>query len=348
MRAMVGAFRSGFADADRTPSTPAFGNRGLLRRRLRVAALRLNLALQPRPWLAALPAAATSFFDRIGRLVDALNWRALRTALGAIRWWRIAFVASAPFVLPAEWRAALVRLFAYLGAIGALSLIAAEFVKEPARLAVPAPTPRPDWTEVDKPWPAFELAAHGAEEPHYAIRRHARGGGRKDILSFGELGLTQSYFSVEIYRPGQERGAFERAADAVHALASEHGRVVGLRSTMPIASKFGVFRAFEFAIGPFGGYHCVGFQRAADNPRVQIAGLSCNMKLIVDRGAISCALDRLSLLSAGSDPDIAKLFAQAELKRSFCGQRDPLMYATPKRPGSDLSSTLKLRGRIAR
>ena len=34
----------------------------------------------------------------------------------------------------------------------------------------------------------------------------------------------------------------------------------------------------------------------------------------------------------GSDPEIAKLFAHAEQKRNFCGQRDPLLYATPKRP----------------
>jgi hypothetical protein len=42
-------------------------------------------------------------------------------------------------------------------------------------------------------------------------------------------------------------------------------------------------------------------------------------------------IDRLTLTSAGSDPDIAKYFAQAEIKRNFCGQRDPLLYATPKR-----------------
>ena len=62
------------------------------------------------------------------------------------------------------------------------------------------------------------------------------------------------------------------------------------------------------------------------------------------------ALDRLTLLSAGSDPGIAKLFAHAEQKRHFCGLRDPLLHATPKRPGDVTSSVVKprLRGRIAR
>jgi hypothetical protein len=119
---------------------------------------------------------------------------------------------------------------------------------------------------------------------------------------------------------------------------------------MPIPSKFGPFQTFEFAIGPFGGYNCIGFLRSFDNPRVQIGGLSCNMNLLVDRKTISCALDRLTLLSAGSDPDIAKLFAHAEQKRHFCGQRDTLLHATPKRPGDVTSSAVKprLRGRIAR
>ena len=91
--------------------------------------------------------------------------------------------------------------------------------------------------------------------------------------------------------------------------------------------------------------------RTFNGPRVQIGGLSCNMNLLVDRSAVSCALDRLTLMSAGSDPDIARLFARAELKRNFCGMRDHLLYATPKRPGDVAQVTEpkpRLRGRFAR
>ena len=48
------------------------------------------------------------------------------------------------------------------------------------------------------------------------------------------------------------------------------------------------------------------------------------------QSTLACALDRLTLLSAGSEPKVGALFAQAELNRSFCGQRDPLLAATPK------------------
>jgi hypothetical protein len=72
------------------------------------------------------------------------------------------------------------------------------------------------------------------------------------------------------------------------------------------------------------------------------------MDTIVDRSAVTCILDRLTLLSSGSDAKIAEIFARAELNRKFCGRRDPLMYATPKRPGSsDQASPLKLRGTLA-
>ena len=197
----------------------------------------------------------------------------------------------------------------------------------------------------------MSMPGFGESDAHYTIRRHAEGGGRKDTLSFGELGRTQRFVSFDIYRAGREIDGFGRAADDVRELAAEHGRVSGLRSAMPIESKFGKLQTFEFAIGPFSGYNCIGFMRTFDGPRVQIGGLSCNMKLLVDRSAISCALDRLTLMSAGSDPDIARLFAQAELKRNFCGLRDHLLYATPKRPGDATQMAEpkpRLRGRFAR
>jgi hypothetical protein len=348
--------RQPFGRADSTAGTAyPMPLRSALRRRLSVLWLRAQLLCNHRrlaelwPGLSSL---SVGLFDRAGRAIDAFGWQTGKAAIRALQWRRVVLVASAPFVLPTEFRAAMVRILAYLGAIGALSLIATELVRQPHTAAMSEPAPRPAWIEVDKPWPAFELSmpGFGDDDVRYAIRRHADGGGRKDILSFGELGRTQRFVSFEIYRAGRETGGFGRAADDVRKLGAEHGRVSGLQSAMPIESKFGELQTFEFAIGPFSGYNCIGFLRNFNGPRVQIGGLSCNMKLLVDRSAISCALDRLVLMSAGSDPDIARLFARAELKRNFCGLRDHLLYATPKRPG-DLSSAEprpRLRGRLAR
>ncbi len=326
--------------------------RTALQRRLSVLRLRAQL-LCDLHWAGGASGAAIGLLDRVGRAIETVSWHTGKAALRAIQWRRVALAASAPFVLPREFRAAMVRVFAYLGAIGALSLIATELVTQPHTAAMAEAPPRPAWIEVEKPWPAFQLSMPGIgdSDAHYAIRRHAEGGGRKDVLSFGELGRTQRFVSFDIYRAGREIGGFAAAPDAVRELAAEHGRVSGLRSAMPIESKFGKLQTFEFAIGPFSGYNCIGFVRTFNGPGVQIGGLSCNMNLLVDRSAVTCALDRLTLMSAGSDPDIARLFAQAELKRNFCGMRDHLLYATPKRPGDVAQLTEpkpRLRGRFAR
>ena len=307
-----------------------------------------------RNWAERTAGATVAALDGIGRALEAVSLQAAKGAIRAIEWRRVALVASAPFVLPTEFRAAFVRILAYLGAIAALSLIAAEYVRHPHIAALIEAPARPAWIDVDNPWPAFQVSVPGFGEAdtHYAIRRHPEGGGRRDTLSFGELGKTQRYVSFDIYRAGREINAFGAPNEDIRALAAEQGRVTGLRSSMPIPSKFGKFQTFEFAIGPFSGYNCIGFIRPFHGPRVQISGLSCNMNLVVDRSVISCALDRLTLMSAGSAPELARLFAHAELNRSFCGQRDHLLYATPKRPGSEVTHSVtekpRLRGRINR
>jgi hypothetical protein len=58
-------------------------------------------------------------------------------------------------------------------------------------------------------------------------------------------------------------------------------------------------------------------------------------------------LDRLTVLSAGGDGDLAGLFARAELKRTFCGQRNPILAATPERDVAiAIPRSVKLRGRL--
>ena len=186
-----------------------------------------------------------------------------------------------------------------------------------------------------------------SEEPHYAIRRHADGGGRKDILTFGEPDRSLRYAMVEIYRPGRELEQFASAPSEIAGRVRELGPAGALRATLPLDSKFGAVKTVEFTIGRFGVGHCIGFVREEDEPRLQISGVSCSMNTLVNRSAVACMLDRLTLMSAGSDPDIAKYFAQAEIKRNFCGQRDPILYATPKRDYPAAAPLNSLRGRFS-
>ncbi len=255
---------------------------------------------------------------------------------------------SAP-TLTGEIRAIFVRLFAYISGIAGLAVLAAEVFQSAPVIAAIEPAARPDWLTIERPAPAFEAnLPELSEEAHYVIQRHARGGGRKDIISFGEPGRSVRYVMLEIYRPGAELSDF---ADFASEIASRAGvlRPAGaVRVSLPIETKFGKMATVDFAAGRFGGGHCVGFVRHFNMPRLQITGISCNMDTIVDRAAVTCMLDRLTLLSSGSDQKVAEIFARAEVNRKFCGQRDPLMYATPKRPmPGDQAPSVKLRGTLA-
>lgn len=253
--------------------------------------------------------------------------------------------------MASSWRGVFVRTLAYIGGIAALSVIAAELFQPAPVVAAAEPAPRSEWMTVARPYPAFHLSLpDAADEQRYAIERHSEGGGRKDILSWGQPGESPRSFMVEIYRPGSELdGGFAPPTIEIGLRAEQLTAAMRMHESLPINTKFGPMATVDFNIGRRGGGHCVGFVRTFDEPRLQIAGLSCNNDALVDRFAMACALDRLTLMSAGSDPDIAKLFAQAELKRNFCGQRDPILYATPRRsmePVKPVASSL--RGRMVR
>jgi hypothetical protein len=267
--------------------------------------------------------------------------RAAGTSLvSAVRSEPVEVAAPALANLRGEARETLIRFLAYVGGIGALSFFAAHVFQTPAVEVAVEPEPRPEWVTVAKPYPAFLLTLPDlGEESRYAILRNQDGGGRKDIMTFGELGRSLRYVMVEIYRPGSEIERFGNPMSEIAARAAELSPVAVPRPSLPLKTKFGTFSTAEFSAGRFGIGHCIGFVRSMNDPRLQIAGMSCSMDHLVNRNAVACALDRLSLMSAGSDPDIAKFFAQAEIKRNFCGQRDPLLYATPKRDYPNSAAT---------
>ena len=82
----------------------------------------------------------------------------------------------------------LVRLLAYVGGLAVLSTVAAQVFQSPPVMSAITPTHRSPWIEIERPFPAFALSIPEATDvaSHYAIRRHAQGGGRKDILELGE------------------------------------------------------------------------------------------------------------------------------------------------------------------
>jgi hypothetical protein len=240
--------------------------------------------------------------------------------------------------LPGDIRATIVRVLAYMGGLAILAIAAASFFRPPSGVAAIQPAPVTEWVNVDRPHPAFELQMPelSSERSDYAILRRTADGARKDELSFGEIDGSGPYVMVEIYRPGPAGERFIDAPSEIAARILPFAVTDDVKPAGQIESKFGTVALVDFAIAAQNTPHaasrrCLGFARAFNQPVVQIAGWYCSAgEEVVDRSALACALDRLSIFSAGGDDQLAGLFARAELKRSFCGQRNPILAATPE------------------
>lgn len=259
--------------------------------------------------------------------------------------------AIARALLLSEFSTTLVRLAAYLGCLAMLAIMADHIGRAlPVAERSDAPPP-PEWTQVTKPFPAFfitmpELGESGGD---YILRRHtAGGGGRRDILSFGELKGTAPHLMVEVYRPLAEFAAFDEPGREIAARLAEAGADAGpIRTAGEMETKFGTVALVEFSLAQ-PQRQCLGFVHASQEPPLQILGWHCiSGAALAERDVPACALDRLSLISAGSDPKLREFFARAELKRNFCGQRSHILTPTPRLgPASPPRPEIK-RGRLA-
>ncbi len=253
--------------------------------------------------------------------------------------------------VPEDIGGTLIRLLAYICGLAVLAVLGASLWHLPEVVAAVGPAPRPQWTEVERPHPAFELALPelGGSAPHYAIFRRDADGARRDVLAWGEGSGGGPYVTVEIYRPGGSGERFLDPASEIAARILDFTVTDDVKPAGIIDGKFGRISLVDFAIAPNGKERrCLGFARAFDDPSMQIAGWYCSAgDEVVNRATLGCALDRLTILSAAGDSRVADLFARAELKRTFCGRRNPILAATPEgRQRVAEPRTVKLRGRI--
>lgn len=250
-----------------------------------------------------------------------------------------------------ELRATCARLLAYIGGLAALAIFAAELFQTVPVVAAVEPVAQPQWIAVGRPYPAFAVTIAELADGHsrYAIFRHAAGG-RRDVMTWGDPMAAAPYARIEIYRAGAEAGHLGDTASAIAERIADLAVADEVAWAGTLDSKLGSFALVDFAMAKDDGRRrCLGFIRAFEDPRMQISGWYCNDgPELVERGIVACALDRLMLLSAGSDPRIADLFARAEARRKACGLKNTHIAATPRHndwiAGSE---TLRLRGRFA-
>ncbi len=264
-------------------------------------------------------------------------------------------MAPAPYSLPQDIRATLVRVLAYMGALALLAIAAASFFRTTVFVATIDAPARPQWIKVARPYEAFELLAPelAAVPFDYSILRRPADGARKDMLTWGSAAGDGPYMTVEVYRSGIETEPFIDAVSEIAARIAGFTVTDGVKAAGQIDSKFGTVPLVDFAISSQGkARRCLGFARPFDKPAMQIAGWYCSPgEEVVSRPMLGCTIDRLTINSAGGNSALDELFAQAEVKRTFCGQRSPILAATPGREAPapaprEIKHSAKLRGHI--
>jgi hypothetical protein len=242
-------------------------------------------------------------------------------------------VQPASYSVPGDIRATFVRIIAYMGALAILAVAAASFFQDAPSVMAAAPVAQPAWTAVERPYPAFELLMPelNGSAFNYAIFRRRSDNARKDVLTWGDATDPQPYVMVEIFRAGPRTENFLDASSEIAARIIDYAVTDDVKPAGAIDSKFGRVPLVDFAIAPRGHVRrCLGFAEQAYDPAMQIAGWYCSAgQEVVDRATVGCMIDRLTMVNG--DAPTAAFFASAEIKRTFCGQRSPILAATPER-----------------
>jgi hypothetical protein len=174
------------------------------------------------------------------------------------------------------------------------------------------------WSLADRSSRAFAVSQF---DPHdkteaYEIFRHPQGG-RRDVFLWSGAD-KKPVAELEIYRPG---GELSHSGPAIAEIAArmDPGGARELEAAGLVDTKFGPVTLLRLISGPNMGRACLGFMKRVGDPHVRISGWSCQGdNLPARRAAISCMLNRLTLLGTGNDPKLAELFARAELRRGDC------------------------------
>jgi hypothetical protein len=174
------------------------------------------------------------------------------------------------------------------------------------------------WSLADRSSRAFTVSQFNLHDKTetYEIFRHPQGG-RRDVFQWSGAD-KKPVAELEIYRPGGELN-HEGPAIAEIAARLDPGGLRELEAAGQIDSKFGPVTLLRLISGVDTARACLGFMKRVSDPNIRISGWSCQGdNPPARRAAISCMLNRLTLLSTGNDPKLAELFARAELRRADC------------------------------
>lgn len=186
-----------------------------------------------------------------------------------------------------------------------------------------AALPRPEgltWVPVARPLAMFAIDTPlFPREPRLLeARRHAGGGGREEIQTFGAPETGQGFARLVAYRPGSEAGPAGSLFLETARRAAEAGFAVN-RSAVPVemGTKFGAAETADVVLSRGANRHaCIGWRILADDADLRLSGWMCGVEgRPADRLTLACALDRLDLIAAADDKAVRAYFARAERNR---------------------------------
>jgi hypothetical protein len=224
-------------------------------------------------------------------------------------------IDSALWRFAEECNGLLARLLGYMGALALITMIVVSLWDD-LQLQNTASAAKVGWNVPARASPAFAVSQADLFDKTevYEILQHPEGG-RKDVLRWARDEKTVA--ELEVYRPG---GEVKRSGPPLADIAGrmDPGGAREVQAAGLVDSKFGAV-ALLGLIDRGGEPACLGFIKQFAEPDVRISGWSCQGDtLTARRAAIGCMLNRLVLLTAGSDPKLAELFAHAELRRGAC------------------------------
>jgi hypothetical protein len=218
--------------------------------------------------------------------------------------------------------ATVARIFAYAGTLALVAILGAHAWDRLQAGSNDAPA-KARWSVADRSSPAFAMSKQdqGETSATYTVLRHPAGG-RKDILRWVGASMVKLAAELEIYRMGGEFDAkIPPGADLLDLMTQSgtQGRAPELEAAGIVDSKFGAVALLRPLGANEGPGACLGFAKRIEEPPLEIEGFSCQGDTLpARRTAISCMLNRLTLLAAGNEPKLAELFAKAELKPGRC------------------------------
>jgi hypothetical protein len=224
----------------------------------------------------------------------------------------------------------LARVIAYVMTLALIGILGLALCDRLPRLEASEPA-RTGWAVASRSYPAYAVSRLDSDEKSgtYEIVRHPEGG-RKDILRWigtgdrqGDREGERTAAELEIYRIGAEADSGPDLAARMPSAGPQ-----GLEAAGVIDSKFGTMALLRPVGVRDNAGACLGFLKRFDEPAMQISGWSCHgSSTAMRRAAVSCLLNRLTLLASGNDPKLGEFFARAELKRGSCG--NPALAAEP-------------------